>query len=282
MQFKCSSCGHKFEANENDNVLCPNCSSDNVGPCKPSPLKVILPLIGVLVIAAVTFFVIQNLKNKKADNPAEPSTEQKDVVTETLVNKAEEEPKVKEEKVIVEPIAMAVSTPVLRKGKYSFAASSQNVPEGVKIKYVLMNSLGSKIVMESENGEFVSVPPSKEKGGMYMVAVENAETNQILCSRVIGGMIVEEVIVKKMSKDELESMINSSSNDLLTVHPRISKKVEFIFDNLEAEEKKPSTFDGIFEKFIMQDWESVLVTNVVYEKSGKISKISMHIKHIEF
>ena len=283
MQFKCKTCGHKFEAQEGEYVICPKCKSDNVGPFKPSPMKVVLPFLGVLIIAVGTFFVIQVVKKGKSEAPAQEMAAQQETVTTVTEKNADTRSEVKAEPAKVEPITLAVSDPSApKKGKYSILAVAQNVPAGVKVKYQLMDSHIKTVKMESEDGKFQSVPASKEPQGLYGLAVVNAATGEILHSTVIQGYIKEQAVVKKMSKDELQSMINAQNPDLLTIHPKLSKTVALNFDNLKEDERKPVSFDAVFEKFIMEEWKSVKVTSVTYEKSGKINSVSMHIEHLEY
>ena len=283
MQFKCKTCGHKFEAQEGEYVICPKCKSDNVGPFKPSPMKVVLPFLGVLIIAVGTFFVIQVVKKGKSEAPAQEMVAQQETATTVTEKNADTRSEVKAEPAKVEPVTLEVSDPSApKKGKYSILAVAQNVPAGVKVKYRLMDSHGTTVKMESEDGKFQSVPASKEENGMYRLAVVDAATGNELDHKIIYGYVKEVVPVKKMAKEELESMINACSNDLLGAHHQIARKVVFAFDNLNEGEKKPVTFDAIIEKLTMQDWESVQVTSVSYDQSGRINKVSIHIKHFEF
>ena len=108
-----------------------------------------------------------------------------------------------------------------------------------------------------------------EKSGSLVVVANSSEKVKEQSSEA----------VEKLSKDALEKMINASSNELLGVHPQIAKKVNLVFDNLKAEEKAPTSFDVIFEKLVMGDWEEVQVTSVHYTSSGKIDQVTLHINH---
>ena len=117
----------------------------------------------------------------------------------------------------------------------------------------------TNVVYDEKSGSLVVVPNSSEK-----VKEQSSEA------------------VEKLSKDALEKMINHQDVNLLTIYPQIAKPVELVFDNLKAEEKAPASFDDIFEKLVMEEWEEVQVISVHYTSSGKIDQVTLHIKHTEF
>ena len=284
MQFKCSSCGHKFESDDENYVRCPKCQSDNVAPFKPSNKKLLVIPFAVLVIAVVTYSVLTFLKQPEIVEPVEQTDEEvavndisKGVTQDSIFH-------VDEKKAIPEPVMIQLSVPKYSNGVYSFKATCDYLPDGVKVKYQLKDSFESKLFKESENGVFTGVAPSSEADGSYAVVLVDASNGQKLTSKIITGLIKVKALKEKMSKSQLQDMINKKNKALLNSHPSIVPRPTLYFSNFNSEKdkKRPVILADIFQKFTMNIWESIVITNIGYDENNMVNSVTMNIVYSDF
>ena len=283
MQFKCSSCGQKFDSAEEDYVRCPHCQSDNVAPFKPSKMNLVFAFLAMLMIAGITFFALRILLDSSKDTGTEMDTVGMTGTESSSADGSASGREVRDSvKVVIPPsVTLKVNEPNYKNGSYSFEASCMDLPAGMKVKYVLMEEFGDKVIKESANGKFVGVAPSAETGNYKLVLV-NVESGETLDEKVLSGFVKVKVLKAKMPKSELQKLINGQDQSLMDIHPSIVHRPALKFTNLDAGEKCPKIFADIFQKFNMAQWESVDVISVGYNENNMINSVTMTIKHVEF
>lgn len=302
--FECLACHHKFEADDQMDVVCPQCSSDNVKPVSSSNGKVLL-YIGTFVVALVLGFVAIKLAvpAKDVDTPrtiedtdsygggggssfsssnsnldfddASSNTEETTKTIDVEKLKIEKEA----EKVKVDqPVTLAIVSPKLDdNGTYTFTAKAEHLPAGVTVKtFSLTNSSGA-VVASNQTGKFQSVPASSEKG-QYNLLAELSNGSVVTKDRV-GGFDKVEMVDNRMQAAELTQLLNSRDRDLgLGRNAKVIKSPKIVVNSSDQNDiTQIKMIDDIYGRLELGAWTSVNVTSVEYDSKRRINKFTIDI-----
>ena len=235
--FECIECKHKFSADKNSFVKCPNCGSDNIKPASKNNMKYII-FAATFILAAVVGFFTFNKPEPKSDwiedvdilYIEETSTPEQDFKIEEKLPEVEQkwekpEEEIQEAEVVPEeaaPIEIVNVNLEIVVGElkyvedsktYSFNAKCNNVPEGIVLQWTLTTN-DNKIVSQSENGEFKGIAPL-ENDGMYILTAEG-KNEQYECKgsiyvegcKVVKEKEQEQPQITKLTVDEVQASIN--------------------------------------------------------------------------
>ena len=213
-EFECVECKHRFNADINDFVNCPNCGSDNVKPASKSNLKYII-FSAIFVIAAVVgFFTTSYNKPDTVPDNIEYTTIEETTTTEHRfrIDEKHENDELqwgKEEEFAeeVEPeeeyqapveiinVNLEIEVHDLKYAKdsktYSFKAICNNAPEGIALSWSLTTD-DNKTVAQSNTGEFKGIAPL-ENDAMYILTAQG-KNEQYECN---GSIYIQDCKVVK-------------------------------------------------------------------------------------
>lgn len=283
-KFKCIACGKAFEADEMDYIVCPKCHSDNVTPVKPNFIKPIGIVFALFLSIGAGMFVTKQFKGSVAINS--------DLPGDTIVPSPSPEPDIS---IPVDPklakIEIQNSKPVYDKAtkSYSFSVSVKNVPEGAKVTYELCEAYDpqnkiKKVLMTSDDGKFKAIPASKNECSTYFVVVNAFGSDGQLQSsrdREIDGFEEVKPVTNRVTKAQLQSMINRRDVALQGGNSNISNSVTIIVNNLGSGENKPQSFQDVYNNLNFDIWSSVSVVDVGYDSENRVSKVILSVIHVE-
>ena len=245
-EFECIECKHKFSADKNNIVKCPNCGSDNIKPASNNILKYVIYGAIFIIAAVVGFFTFYEKETApqwddtddinfivepeapKRNQPKEeielPKIEfqqekQEEKIEETEIDSTRVD-SVDIDSVEVAPVeivngALEIEIAELKYVKesktYSLKAKCNNAPEGIVLQWTLTTG-DNKVVAQSETGEFNKIAPL-ENDGMYQLTAEG-KNEQYECKGSIfvdGCKVVkekEQPQVAKLTIAEVQASIN--------------------------------------------------------------------------
>lgn len=271
--FICLRCNGQFSAVEASNTVCPYCKSDNIRIFKQSGSKYVISVLCFVVFLAAGFFFPMDLilKDKASANiqlqtPAQPTQtmQQASAVAEL----AAQEPVVS-----TVPKITSVSEPVLKNGKYEFDVSAQ-VDKG-KLTYEVRKEPGYDLVQTNNSGKFTGIPYSES--GLYRVEVINSSSPNDKDYQIVAGFekpVVEIPSIKKVSKEEIEQMINSKDVNSLK---QCSKNARIIIANPEEAVQKPADYNGVILNLKMGVWKGVVVESASYNAQNYVISVKIRV-----
>jgi DNA-directed RNA polymerase subunit RPC12/RpoP len=284
-KFKCIACGKKFDADDKDAAVCPKCHSDNITPVKPEYLKHIGFGLVLLVSIGAGMLVTKQCKSDmdhRGGIDLVPGTETSAEVNseDSLISKYDIDPE------LLKAIEIQSNKPVYdKKSKtYSLSVTAKNTPKGAKVKYELCEDYNpknniKKVLMTSENGKFVGISPSKKDYHTYYVvaSVIGSDGQAQIIDREIEGFDEVKPVVNRITKEQLQGMINHRDPALQGGDPRISNSVVFVTKgNGEAD-----SFQEVFNNIDFNIWNDVTVVSVDYDSDNRVSKVVLSVKVVD-
>ncbi len=299
--FECLKCHHKFEADDNKDVFCPHCGSDNVRPVGNNTTSILLKVGAFLIAAIIGFSVVKFTKDDNkvdltevTDMPSSSGSSHGNSSSElTEIPQEEEtapapnkdiqaqEKKIEQEAKTVkvnQPITFYVTTPKAdADGTYSFTTRAEHLPQGVSVKSYTLSD-GSQVVATSTDGRFKGVPASPNKG-LYTLSAELSDGRIITRDREVGGFSKVEKVDTRMQPDELTALLNKRDKDLgLGKNKNVIKRPTIVINNSTDENDKQVTIiDDIYSRIEFGAWSSVTVTSVEYDSQGRVNKFAITI-----
>lgn len=301
--FECLNCHHQFEAEDDKDVTCPQCNSDNVRPVgKKTGTKLIYA--GIFAVALIlSFIVVKSLR--PSEGGTDPIGEETTTGSSTVQNSSdltdsepqdvegiepgegdklppidEQKKKVEDEakKVKVnQPVTLAITTPKANSnGNYSFTARAEHLPTGVTVKNFMLRKVGgTETVASSSNGKFQNVPYSIDKGRYDLVA--ELSDGQTITKEQVGGFDKVEVVDNRMQASELENLLNNRDKNLgLGKNPKVVRKPVIKVDgSVDENDTQINLIDDIYGRLEFGSWSRVTVTSVEYDSQGRINKFTI-------
>lgn len=247
-EFECLECRHKFNADKNTYVSCPNCGTDNVTPVGKNFLKYILFVLIFAVSAVAGYFTFrensqpapkQNIVSSESayeniieyngenypseefgkidndvENPEVPFSD--DIIADSISSDtiiSENDDVFKKETVALE-IEVPEPKYVQESKSYSFSASCCNAPAGLELLwYLVAYDDETNVIAESHTGEFDGVAPSSNDGKYILIVL--GENNEYECfgSREIEGFneVKEEAKPVPLTLQEVQKCIDNDA-----------------------------------------------------------------------
>ena len=299
-KYQCNDCKALFHSADGDNARCPQCGSMAVSPVGMTRSKLIGLVAAGLCSAALGFFVTDALmpKSQKVSmtdvtaqsSTNEPSattkspeiTEKNPSQTDTTQSASELDKEVAQNG---KKMALRATTPkASAAGTYSVTVIADNVPEGCKVQYQLLNIKGNRLLGTSSSGSFSGIRPDGPKFVAVAQATRGGQT-VAKATKVISGFSSATDTAKpegkRLSAGELQALISARSAKLLGAgsHPLVANHVSLSFTNLRAGDPKPQVIQDIYTKIRMNQWLSVSVVGVGYDASNKVNSITFSINY---
>ena len=190
---------------------------------------------------------------------------------------------------LIKGIEIQNSKPVYDKTtkSYSFSVSAKNVPEGASVIYELCENFDpqnniKKVLKTSEDGKFRGVPSSKNECCSYYVLAKVLDADgQLITSRdrEIGGFEDIKPATTRITKEQLQSMINQRDGALQGGNSNISNNVVITITNLNSGDGKPQSFQDVFNYLDFGIWTSVSVVSMDYDSDNRVSKVVLSVQH---
>lgn len=284
-KFECKDCGSKFSLEEDEQVKCPQCGSDNVDyasihvPYKSIGIAicVVLAVILLLMVDYSSIFssFFSSDKEEVEKNDSIPSSSIDESVTQEELNR-----EIQDLGITVPPTIKGIDKMELDDdGNYNVVVKIEHAPEkgySVQISDIKTN----KVVAKSDNGVFKGVPSSKNDG-KYFAQIVNASTNEALSEQTeITGFVEIKSISKKLSISELQNLINKQDPSLLGHdNEYLSPVYKIKYASLpKGSDYAPDNLADVFEMLDMDVWTSVEVTSLDYDDTKHISSITLKVK----
>ena len=304
-KFECLKCHHQFESDDQKEVSCPKCGSDNVRPCSKT-VGPILFKIGLFFLAAIIGFTCvkmikgsDSLATNDVEEVARPSSGQGPVSThmddiETPVQEISpqkedieiqrEQKKIEAQaakvKNVPQPVTLSYTYPkASQEGTYSFQAKAEHLPSGVSVTEFKLQSINdNSTIATSSDGSFTGIPFSPDKGQYNLLA--SLSDGQLITKDRIGGFVEVKAVDNRMKAEELTVLLNQMNKDLgLGRNPKVIRKPVIVVNDTENKNNSQiKIIDDIYGRLELGTWESVTVTSVEYDSHGRIVKFFIDYK----
>lgn len=252
-KFECKNCGHRFEADDQQWVECPECHSDNVGDVKSKlrlpkiPAwggKAVIALAALVVLSSGGYFLWQYFAEEPEEIMEEPPTTIDDF--DDKVNEEYDGP-------LAPRLVVGEKVYDEKAGTYSFDLKV-DFPPKEKWRIDICEFRTQTAVASSENGKFEGVPYSKNDLGQYTFRLVNAETGELLTEELdLVGFDKLVTIKKPWTAAQLEKAINNY-NEPLVDSPYISDQCVITVVNIDKNNpdmSDTSTFTSIQQRIGM-------------------------------
>ena len=301
-KFECLKCHHQFEADDQKEVTCPKCGSDNIRPVGKKVVS-ILAKIGLFIIAVIVgYYGVKLLKGSNTNDDEgtavvgvpEPSSygqnieeteipqmEGQEKELDPEIQKEQEKIEKQAEKVKVpQPVTLAYTSPKASKeGTYSFKATAEHLPSGVTvIEFIIQSIIDNSVIASSKDGKFSGVPYSPNRGQYNLLA--SLSDGQSIKKDHIGGFDEIKVVDNRMKAEELSALLNQLDKNLgLGKNPKVVRKPTIVVNDTQNENNRNiKIIDDIYGRLELGAWESVIVTSVEYDSHGRINKFYIDYK----
>lgn len=285
-KFECKDCGKRFSFEENEQVKCPHCSSDNVDydsihiPYKYIAIALCVVLVGIL-ISRIDFGSLSSSITSNEGNETElPESTSENNYVEDNKNQEVLNEEIKSLGIEIPPTIKSLEKMELDdEGNYNVVIRIEHAPEkGYCVQ--ILDVKTNKVVAKSSNCEFKGVPFSKNDG-KYYAQIVNESTNEPLSEKTeITGFVEVKSISKKLSVAELQNLINKQDQSLLGhdneyLSPVCKIKYASLPKNTDY---APDNLADVFEMLDFGAWTSVEVSSLEYDNTKHISSITLKVK----
>jgi len=275
-KFKCKDCGTSFSSEENGQVRCPNCGSDNVDYDK---MHIPYKYIGIAICIVLMMLLLSKINGPTPPNPDDNNDNDTTVVDDPKKKKTEQE--IEDLGIKIPPTIKGVENlEVDDSGNYNFLVKIDHAPES-NYCVVITDKVTNEVIAKSENGVFTNVPYSKNDG-KYDACIVNSSSDSPLSEKTeITGFVKIESISNRLSKMELQDLINKQDPSLLGHDNKfISPVCKIKYSNFPkgAEYDAPDNLGDVFELLEFGKWASVEVATLDYDDTKHISSITLKIE----
>lgn len=291
--FECVECKHRFNADKDKFVNCPNCGSDNVKLISKSNLKYVL-FTAIFIVAAIAGFFITYHPDK---NPVENLDEYEDITLtpessfsieekqdkeELYFDKEEEfEKEIPEYKAPAMNVNLEIEVYELEYSKesktYSFKTKCNNAPEGIALSWSLTTN-DNMVVAQSKTGEFAGIAPL-ENDAMYILTAlgknEQYECNGSIYVQDCKVVKEEAQIVRLTVADVQASLDDEKMLDKYKRSGQILNRLKIkVLDWGGYEETQYGTLDDLIIAATMESF-SIRVVDVGHNTTGVVNYIEV-------
>ena len=257
-KFECRNCGHRFEVDDQSQVACPQCNSDNVEFARSG--KILWIVGGILVVAIFGGLWLW----KACDTSNYPGNPDDVNPNDTL---------------IIIPPKVEVGELTFEKDGYAFEAVGENIPVK-KFYYAVLTYDHSEEIARSKDGHFTGVPACEWDSHTYDIAVFDAAADTIICLIDKPGFIKQKSVEECKNAEWIQGLIDQKDLSLLGAgeNDYVAPDCKLIFQGLSSDAVNvPTTLSEVLEKLDMEAWTSVRVTAVDCDDMNRIAKIRLKV-----
>lgn len=272
-KFECLSCRHRFEADDSQKVVCPQCGSDNVEYARfriPGGVWKWALLVGAVVAAGAGAYWLSNREGR--EDVEEVLSDSVDIDADTSDTRDTIPIPVPE--TITELPTLTADPLEYRDGGYTFDVAVRHEPRA-EYYLALLEHRGEKVVARADGKHFAHVPPSQDDEGLYDLAIFDKASGRKLNDIPVSGF--QPPVEQRMTKQQLQQLIDSDDQSLYGVHKQIANDCSLQFTGLPADADRPARLADVLMKLGIS-WESVTVTSVGYDQDNRISSITFRVK----
>lgn len=273
-KFECYNCKTRFEAEDSKQVLCPKCNSDNVEYTHFHVPSVMWKAGGIALLVIILTFIAMKFDWKR---PALQNNE--NAIEKDSLDFARDTTYVKETGLTLPPV-INIGDLTFEEDGYTFEVTVENTP-ALNFYYAILDPYNhKKTIAKSDNGKFKGVPFSTADGGCYDVALIDKSADTLICCIEKTGFIAQKAVAKKMSVQELQSLIDRRDISLMGVgeNDYLNPDYKLKFSGLPSDAVNvPTTLGEVFDKLENEIWSSVKVSSLEYDDMNRISVIQLSI-----
>ena len=279
-KFECKKCGKKFSSEEETNVECPYCGSDNVDYAS---FRVPYKFIGVLVSVIIVVFLCLQVDWNALFTQENTESEMKEILVVKEDSVQEElDKEIEEMGIVIPPSIEGISNMELDDNNHYNCIVVIRHAEDIKKDYCVLISdqKTNKVVAKSKDGVFKGVPYSDNEGKYYAYIADASSETPISEKTEITGFKKVELISHKLSVEQLQKLINNQDSSLLgTDNKYISPICQLKYTNFPkgAGYDAPDNLSDVFELIDYGTWTSVTVKSLEYDETKHISLITLKI-----
>lgn len=271
-KFECKNCNKQFEADDQQQVVCPHCKSDNVEPANfHFTLRMWKAVVGIFALLLVCIAVFSVLRCEEEPTVQEETTIP--VETDSVYTDYHE----------TVPPTVKVSQPACNDdGLYSVDVEVKNLNRNVKFYFIMLSHFDKKILQKSEDGHFNQIPYCSEDGNSYDFAIMDSKTDTLLCVPVEQTGFVRQVTIdseKKMTISQLQKLIDTQDESLNGVGESdyLAPDYQLEFPGLSSDIVKPRTWADLFEMIEFEQLKRATVTHVDYDDKNRIKVVTLRV-----
>lgn len=285
-KFECWQCRHRFDADDESRVACPNCHSDNVDNAHfHLPKGTWKWTVSALVCAAVAWILLSmdwKCSENQMTTPKQPVIPEESVVIHDPIEESDSDTVSVDLGLKKPPTVNVKETPVYHDGSYSFDVIVENPPSAGSYYVVVLVHNDQHVVARSNDGHFDQVPPSAAEGGIYDFAVCAVANDSLLCEPMPRtGFLPQKSVAVRMTKEQLQELIDTDDNSLCGqgANDFIAPDCKLSFIGLPADVVNvPVNLEEVAEKKDIWKWSSISITNIEYDSMNRISAVTIEIK----
>ena len=271
-----------FEIDDQGEVRCPDCGSDNVDFAHSHISSKVWKwaAIAIAIIGVVVGIT-------KIDWKQEPQSSDENSITDDSLYITP----IDSDSIYIyidDDVKLPDEPPTVEFGKlkydndsYSFPIVVKNAPS-VAFYVALVEHHGDKIISKSEDGkQFSNIPPSEQEEGYYDLVVFDAATNSKLCEPLPVPGFIRQNMVTKMTKEQLQKLINDEDEMLFGINDYILPDCQIRFTNLPKDiSKKPTSLADAMGKTGLL-WSGLTVSSLEYDNKNRISVITLTVQPLD-
>lgn len=273
-KFECWSCRKHFNADNQGQVKCPYCHSDNVELVERhiGLWKKLFLIVLIVSVPLIIMWQKGNNNNQGGDNYQfkihNHSNEQQQATIEIRQS----------------PIICQDTVWYDNKRKSYVIKVDLKFPPLDAFKLVLADQFGGDSIQESKTGIFRDVPPSENKGVYRVLLVMEESGDTLLSTEVTGCVKVIQISDdKKMTQEQLQILLNNYDLSICSDpdNPYIAPNAELVIKGLTAGENMVRNLTGVVEKLKNGLWTSAKVVGLEYDKMGRVCRVTVKVTKAE-
>lgn len=268
-KFECKKCHRQFEADDQHQVVCPHCLSDNVEPASSHFSIRIWKFVAAFVVLVLACSAIIPFRNCGGGESiiVPPFPEDSDTID------------------YPEPIppTVRVSQPVYNdQGLYSVDVEAKNVNGNISFYYVMLSHFDKLVLQKNENGHFGNIHYCDEDSHSYDFAIMDSKTDTLLCVPIEQTGFVRQVTIessKKMTAEQLQKLIDTQDESLNGVGESdyLAPDYQLKFTGLPSDIKTPESWRDLFDLIEFEQIRKATISQLTYDDKNRVKTITLKV-----
>lgn len=276
-KFDCKNCKKHFNADDEHQVICPHCKSDNVEPVSfhvPTKIWKFFAVVIILLLSCVIVYSVIQFEMNSSDSNDFNSIISSPVEKDTDCIEFDYAETI--------PPTVNISQPVCdNEGLYSVEVKAKNINNKTTYYFVMISHFDKKVLQKSTDGRFSKIHYCDEDGHSYDFAIMDSKSDTLLCVPVEQTGFVRQVTIessKKMTADQLQKLIDTKDESLNGVGESdfLSPDYQLSFIGLPSDIKIQSWTD-LFEMVEYEVLKGVTVSQIGYDNKNRIKMITLKV-----
>lgn len=271
-KFECKDCKKRFDADEQDFVICPYCQSDNVDLYKRHlPYWLPLSIAGGTIAVILTIWFLQT-----HSDPPKPSISGIEIDSGEQRSFGEPDNRdIGNVNSITPSLSIAEKDYNADDETYKCRISISNPPK--QSWKVVIRTIEGRLVAESEDGRFDEVPYSTNDG-TYMITLVDKSSGSSLCEeRAFPDFPKLDIVINPWNESDLQMALNS--DEPLVDNPNVANPHTVIVVNKPPGDSSPTNSLRDVQLLINQCHLTAKVEKVEYDNMNKICTINIKIDY---